>query len=225
MAKKATNKKAPKYLTQFEEDLIWMSYRYAIGRHTIHADTHAKNLIQYLPGKLSEERAQFMATDIMRSIEDSLRFGNPSIYTYYSENEDLLGYADPIRIYKEFADEHDIKTPEELGSYSSVTKEYDRKWVAKRHSDNKKKYPNYGEGIRDLLIWYALAQLLYKPNHRMVTVENGDLKETVECIKVYDMDHGTMKLTEYWLPIDKFVANPWIKTYCDPDFITKIEEV
>jgi hypothetical protein len=53
------------------EDFIWMSYRYCIGRKTIAAAMHADTIREFInnnPNIISENRMQFMATDIRREI-------------------------------------------------------------------------------------------------------------------------------------------------------------
>ena len=42
MAKKKTEN--VKMMTQYEEDCVWMSYRYCIGRHTIASHCHAGDI-------------------------------------------------------------------------------------------------------------------------------------------------------------------------------------
>ena len=54
----------------FYEDLIWMSYRYCIGRKTIAASMHAGNIAKNVYNVFSKERQTFMAHDIRREIND-----------------------------------------------------------------------------------------------------------------------------------------------------------
>ena len=59
------------------EDFIWMSYRYCIGRKTIAAAVHVCTIAELIfknPNLLSEDRKEFMAQDIRRSILDTLRW-------------------------------------------------------------------------------------------------------------------------------------------------------
>ena len=64
-------------MTDYEEDCIWMSYRYCIGRHTIASHMHANDIWKNCRGRMSKERELFTAFDINRSIEDSLRWIKP----------------------------------------------------------------------------------------------------------------------------------------------------
>lgn len=54
-------------MSDFEETCIWMSYRYAIGRKTIAAVTHARDIAMHLDW-IPENRREFTAEDILRTI-------------------------------------------------------------------------------------------------------------------------------------------------------------
>ena len=60
----------------YMEDLIWMSYRYCIGRHTIVSHSHAGDIAKYSFDHISENRKSFMAHDIRQEINDTLRWKN-----------------------------------------------------------------------------------------------------------------------------------------------------
>ena len=50
--------KSKKGLSTFEEDCIWMSYRYCIGRSTIAAHMHAGGIANFVYDKLTPERLE-----------------------------------------------------------------------------------------------------------------------------------------------------------------------
>ena len=62
-------------LDSYEEDSMWMSYRYCIGRHTIASHMRANDIASHCYGRMSEERSIFTAYDINREIERCLQFG------------------------------------------------------------------------------------------------------------------------------------------------------
>ena len=64
-------------LSDYEEDCMWMSYRYCVGRHTIAASMHAPAIWKHCKGRMSDERALFTAFDINREIESSMVFIKP----------------------------------------------------------------------------------------------------------------------------------------------------
>ena len=74
-------------LKDYEEDGIWMSYRYCIGRHTIASHMRAGDILKhyYKRLKLTPERCKFMAKDINKSIEDCLRWGQLNVSMSYSQ--------------------------------------------------------------------------------------------------------------------------------------------
>ena len=54
-------------MSDFKETCIWMSYRYAIGRKTIAAVTHAEDIARHIDW-IPENRREFTAEDILRTI-------------------------------------------------------------------------------------------------------------------------------------------------------------
>ena len=69
-------KENKKRLTSYEEDCVWMSYRYCIGRHTIAAHCHAGAIAENTYGMMSDERMQFISEDISNEIYNRLNWGN-----------------------------------------------------------------------------------------------------------------------------------------------------
>ena len=63
-----------KPLSDYEYDSLWMSYRYAIGRHTIAAHMHASDIAQYSVDKLSPDQKKIVARDINDCIYEHIRF-------------------------------------------------------------------------------------------------------------------------------------------------------
>ena len=72
MAKKNVKKE----LSIDEEMMMWCAYRYAIGRKT-YVSALAPYIGKTYYDKLSDNRLEFTALDIRRSIADCLRFGRP----------------------------------------------------------------------------------------------------------------------------------------------------
>ena len=63
------------------DDMIWMSCRYCIGRHTITAAVHAPNLAQFIAvNDISKQQRQFYAKDILSSINDDLHWHDDVIF-------------------------------------------------------------------------------------------------------------------------------------------------
>lgn len=68
----------------YHEDLVCMSYRYAICRHNIAAHQHALNIAKYEYDNFTKEERKHFATDIRQCIEDNLRFGEYNVSIDYS---------------------------------------------------------------------------------------------------------------------------------------------
>ena len=47
-------------MTELEKTMVWMSYRYCIGRHTIAAHCHAGDLANFIYDKTSDSLAEFI---------------------------------------------------------------------------------------------------------------------------------------------------------------------
>ena len=86
-------------LKDYEEDGIWMSYRYCIGRKTIASHMRAGDILKhyYERLKLTPDRCQFMSKDINKSIEDCLRWGQLNVYMNYSQYDTVYPLEEVIK--------------------------------------------------------------------------------------------------------------------------------
>ena len=105
-------------LCDYEEDCMWMSYRYCIGRHTIASHMHAYNIWQNCKGRMSDERALFTAYDINREIEMSLAFMKP--YFHFPITSLNRIYTTAVDIVCQFMEDYNIKSIEDLIKYRDV---------------------------------------------------------------------------------------------------------
>ena len=111
------NENAP--LTDYDEDSIWMSYRYCIGRHTIASHMRANEIWRHAKNRMNENRMEFTAYDIDQSIQHSLSFGTPSfIFPMLSINK--IVYGTGVDIVCEFLDEYDIKSIDDFIKYKTI---------------------------------------------------------------------------------------------------------
>lgn len=166
-----------------EEMMMWCAYRYAIGRKT-----YVSSLAPYIGktyyNKLSDNRLEFTALDIRRSIADCLRFNHPG-FEYdntISENErnPLSDYISWIN--SNVSSKEDLYNIEKIICYKDgyddkYQKKYDvvkceRQWTHIYESD-----------FNNLFVWEDLASLFDKKNHKIVTVNyNNEVKE-IECFE------------------------------------------
>ena len=105
-------------LTDYEEDCMWMSYRYCIGRHTIASHMHANDIWQNCKGRMSKERQLFTAYDINREIESSLMFMKP--YFHFPITSLNRIYTSAIDIVCQFLQDYNIKSESDLIKYRDV---------------------------------------------------------------------------------------------------------
>lgn len=106
-------------LSDFEEDCIWMSYRYCIGRNTIACHQHAGDIWQYCKDRMSNERKQFASIDINKEIENIIRISIKPKFKFFDITRQNT-YGTYIDIICEFISEYDIKSKEELLDYKEV---------------------------------------------------------------------------------------------------------
>ena len=105
-------------LSEYEEDSIWMSYRYCIGRHTIASHMRATDIWMNSKGRLSDQRQLFMAFDINREIEQKLTFGYPSFYFPITSLNKI--YTSAIDIVCQFIEDYNIKSETDFLKYRDV---------------------------------------------------------------------------------------------------------
>ena len=105
-------------MLDYEEDCMWMSYRYCIGRHTIASHMHANDIWQNCKGRMSKERQLFTAFDINRSIEDSLRWNKP--YFHFPITSLNRIYSTAVDIVCEFMEEYNINSIEDFIKYRDI---------------------------------------------------------------------------------------------------------
>lgn len=103
----------------YEEDSMWMSYRYCIGRHTIAASMRAGDIGTNCYGRMSEERSIFTAFDINREIENQLSFGcGPHFYFPITSLNRI--YTSALDIFCQFVEDFNIQSKEDLLKYRDV---------------------------------------------------------------------------------------------------------
>lgn len=105
-------------LSDYEEDCMWMSYRYCVGRHTIAASMHAPAIWKHCKGRMSDERALFTAFDINREIESSMVFIKP--YFHFPLTSLNRIYTSAIDIFCQFLEDYKIEDIADLIKYRDV---------------------------------------------------------------------------------------------------------
>lgn len=103
----------------YEEDSMWMSYRYCIGRHTIASHMRAGDIGTHCYGRMTNERSIFTAYDINREIEQKMQFGNGPEWHFPITSLNRI-YTSAIDIFCQFIEDYDIKSKEDYLKYYAI---------------------------------------------------------------------------------------------------------
>lgn len=106
-------------LSDYEEDSMWMSYRYCIGRHTIASSMRAGDIASHCYGRMTEERSIFTAYDINREIERCLQFGCGPTFMFPITSLNRI-YTSALDIFCQFVEDFNIQKKEDLLKYYEV---------------------------------------------------------------------------------------------------------
>lgn len=190
-------KENKKRLTSYEEDCVWMSYRYCIGRHTIAAHCHAGAIAENTYGLMSDERMQFISEDISNEIYNRLNWCNFINMGWYGNVPKK--YFKPIDVVYSILNEEGIDSLEKLSSIKSIRIEWDNKEKKFSHSiyyfkenDKDKDYGRSLSDLSDLEIWQKLANLFDKENHKYCRLIDNSI---VEYFEYWDSTYIDGKLT------------------------------
>lgn len=202
----------------YYEDLIWMSYRYCIGRSTITAASHAGDIARYSFDHLSDDRREFNAMDIRREINDSLRFIDNIHMDYYGDPEhdalSLIIYS-LIDMFGEYIECIDID------KFNYKVKS-DKVEITE---DSVKNKTNLSNKYFDLIPWIKLANSFDKKCHRIVVTEYEGRVEEHICFPYPQLYYNGKELHKRWVDIEKYRNNPSIDSYISPEYIKEIREI
>ena len=98
-----------------ENDLVWLSRNYAMGRHS-YAASHCEDIISYSDEVLSPERKEFMAHDIRRELGDHLRFKS----FFFDLPMGIERTHSPLDLFLRFITENEVDTEEKLLEYNHI---------------------------------------------------------------------------------------------------------
>lgn len=192
------------------DDLIWMSYRYCIGRHTIAAASHAdtiKNVIQQNKDAFSVDRLKFYARDIRDCINSIL---------HWRDDVSIEGFANNWDAYSALLYEvskHD--NPNELKfTIDTYNKTIYTDLLGKENKSSK----DYD--YHDFIRWTKLANWLDADCHRIVVTNFKGKIEEHRCFP-YPIRIGN-KYEEAWSDIDLSLGVDW---YIAKQYIKEIKEL
>lgn len=206
-------KKAPiTKITEFEETCMWMSYRYAIGRHTIASTMHANDIATHFFYRLPNDRKEFASFDIAREIDSILRWKYNLFIEYPNVNENFY----PLEILMDFIKKYSIKELDEFNKFDRIdyncsTKEFKVKYVPsyidayhsspdgseqKEIYDKKRTYSMMD--LEDLMHWQKLAACLDVHRLKVIKTLYEGKEEEYICFKTYFLQYGkTTEISQY----------------------------
>lgn len=229
---------------EYERDLIWMAYRYAIGRHTIHASTMCKDMCMNIPGRVSKARAEFMAMDIQREIAMHLRF-LPATFRIDEEAKwdgvpigSSSEYFRPLDYFICFVNSRSIRKPEELKKYQYITFTGMSKGSCEFdicESDGCEKFYSWMDW-EDLMQWNDLSKLLDERCHRWAVIKNYRYKNKVQMVEYFNTynrnagyntpeDKDKLLYKQVLVPVHMMQRNPYICCTIDPGSVVVSEIV
>jgi hypothetical protein len=199
----------------FFEDLIWMSARYCIGRHTTASISHARHIAKYAD-MMGDEFRKKMAVEIRNEIDRGLTFqGNIKIENrFYDDSIDVasliakaLAETDPDEnvwadtLYTIDKRDHTVTVSIKLGCA----------------------YQKISTVICDYLPWAKLANYLDKSTWRDVVIEYNGKRETCKCFpyvqKIFSAETDYSYVVS-WCRIENACAE-W-DVFISPEYIKEI---
>lgn len=205
-------------MSDFKETCIWMSYRYAIGRKSIAACSHAEDIFKHLDW-ITEDRREFTAEDIYSEINDKVGWtdnlvlsfeGNRKIdvfsvlFEWFSQNPHLMT--------SEYWNSHIFKVDLETGHVDA--RETDKKsssWPSTIFHE----YSDYES-------WIKLAKILSGETYE-VTVEFDGKTDVKQCIMWWSVDTygGNIKIEKKYSEKDERFPR-W---YISPEYIKDVKKI
>lgn len=208
--------------SSFFEDLLWMSYRYCIGRHTIAAHSHAGEIAKNAYHVLSEDRKFFMAHDIRKEINDVL---------HLKKNVRCLDYRNHI-----YNDGVSLIIEETINKYGKqLPNGFDFDHYEYDINNGKVKVIEWGEGILDyqkftvayeeLLPWIKLANAFDSSCHKKLTVNVDGKNVEYEVMPFPYINVFDKTIDKKWISIERYLENPIVCSYFNEEAIVKIEDL
>lgn len=192
----------------FIDDCLWMSYRYCIGRHTIAANAHAKDMVTFLrfnPDMVSGERKLFMASDIRDEIDDNIRmFGNVVI-------KDRSKQFTALELIL-------FKLAEEGLKYTGSEK-FDVNRTEHTVDIHGGGDPVNKISISDFIPWINVANWL-DPQYE-ITYECNGKSETKPALPRFQVNNnGAVHVN--WNTVEDFETRPYVYAYIAPEYIKSV---
>ena len=190
-----------------ENDLIWLSRNYAMGRHS-YAASHCEDIISYSDEVLSSQRKEFMAHDIRRELGDHLRFQS----FFFDLPMGIERTHSPLDLFLQFITDNAIDTEEKLLEYNHIQVIVSQEGRVSYRTEKKEKVDKEKEyfcamwSIDDYIGWDELASYFLPSCHKKCRMFYNGEESVVTYInswtRIWDVD-GKMRYERVKVPIDK----------------------
>lgn len=218
-----------KLMSQYEQDLTWMAYRYAIGRHTISCHSIAGDMAKHIPNRVTQERQFFMARDIQHEIAMQLRY-QPFFFQMQFDDDMAKDWV-PLDRFFDFCVMTGIKDVKELEKYSSIAYLGVRNgepyfetdpWEEGADASKGKREIYSGMDWEDLMIWSNLAKLLDVSKHDYCLCKKDGDYHVIEYFSTYQRVNRPNSPSLYEkikMPCKQFANNSSVITRIDEQYI------
>ena len=190
-----------------ENDLIWLSRNYAMGRHS-YAASHCEDIISYSDEVLSPKRKEFMAHDIRRELGDHFRWCS----FFFDLPMGTKRTHSPLDLFLRFITDNGIDTEEKLLEFEhiqvAISPEGEVTYHTKKRADNDKEKHYFSPMcyIDDYIGWDELASYFLPSCHRKCRVVFNGEESIVTYVyswrRIWDRS-GKMQYERVKVPIDK----------------------
>ena len=211
-------------LSDYELDAMWMSYRYAIGRHSIASVSHAGQLVQAVYHRLTEKR-DFTAYDMRREINRSLEFSiNFGLNLYVPQQ-----FYDPFKALYQFSLRPEVISTGGILKYlqeNRVEVSMNNTGFAFSVGEPYYKRELHFMDIQDLVVWANAANALDNSRHFIATVEYQGKTDKMEVFEFYAVHRNAwneQELSIEFASVDHYLEKPHLNSWIAREYIKKIE--
>ena len=220
--------KKEKKLSEYEYDALWMSYRYAIPRHSITSVMHAGNLVKYIYNEhpqLLKDKLDFIVFDMRREINSQLNWEfNFSLGVYVPQE-----FFDPFNVIIELSKKDEVIEAGGILKYLEshrFTGEYEDNMFVYDIEDVHTGKELYKHNIDDLITWANATNALDYKKHYIATVDDKGKEKEIEVFEYISLIQNADGFAYFditYCPIKEYINNPFVHTYIQDNMIKKLE--
>lgn len=190
-----------------ENDLVWLSRNYAMGRHS-YAASHCEDIVSYSDEVLSPRRKEFMGKDIRRELGDHLRWCS----FFFDLPMGIERTYSPLDLFLQFITENDIDTEEKLLEFEhiqvAISSDGEVSYHTKKRDDTDKEKHYFSPMcyIDDYIGWDELASYFLPSCHKKCRIVFNGQESVVTYINSWARKwdgSGKMRYERVKVPIDK----------------------